>query len=174
MAEAMTEAGAEGLSDPEFVKSQKLEANSHVGSLHYHHVDVQKANFLNETIANIAERHQRIDGPVVAAVVQQIKPAIDYTAEEITRIMDRRLSSWQEALQWNAAQKGIRVNSLSPEHIVNPMVEKNFEEAPGLDKGWEQENMLGRLSRPEELTEATISMLSDASSFMTGTNIVID
>ncbi|EEH42678.2 uncharacterized protein PADG_07498 [Paracoccidioides brasiliensis Pb18] len=78
------------------------------------------------------------------------------------------------SLAMECGPKGIRVNSISPEHIVNPMVEKNFEEAPGLDKGWEQENMLGRLSLPEELTEETISMLSDASSFMTGTKIVID
>ncbi|OJD15486.1 hypothetical protein AJ78_04250 [Emergomyces pasteurianus Ep9510] len=231
MAEAMTEAGAEVhcldilvQPAPEFVETQELAARSHVGSLYYHHVDVRDTKFLNDTIVKIAGRHQRIDGLVAAAGIQQIMPAIDYTAEDITRIMDvnytgafmtaqavaRQMIAYENhgsivliasmsglianrglispaynaskaaliqlarslAMEWG--QEGIRVNSLSPGHIVTPMVEKNFEEVPGLQKIWERENMLGRLARPEEFTGAAIFMLSEASSFMTGSNLVID
>ncbi len=54
------------------------------------------------------------------------------------------------------------------------MVQKNFEEVPGLRKIWESENMLGRLARPEEFAGAIIFMLSDSSSFMTGSCLTID
>ncbi|OAX80680.1 hypothetical protein ACJ72_04984 [Emergomyces africanus] len=231
MAEAMTEAGAEVHCldilvepAPEFVETQELAARSHVGSLYYHHVDVRDTKFLNDTIVKIAGRHQRIDGLVAAAGIQQIMPAIDYTAEDITRIMDvnytgafmtaqavaRQMIAYENhgsivliasmsgliankglispaynaskaaliqlarslAMEWG--QEGIRVNSLSPGHIITPMVEKNFEEVPGLEKIWERENMLGRLASPEEFTGAAIFMLSEGSSFMTGANLVID
>jgi NAD(P)-dependent dehydrogenase (short-subunit alcohol dehydrogenase family) len=82
------------------------------------------------------------------------------------------------AMEWSKVNKdgtgGIRVNCISPGHIVTPMVLKNFEEVPGLKETWEAENMMGRLSRPEEFKGAAIYLLSNASSFMTGSNIVID
>ncbi|KAI9710692.1 MAG: hypothetical protein M1820_002525 [Bogoriella megaspora] len=83
------------------------------------------------------------------------------------------------AMEWGDASQeegvpGIRVNSLSPGHIITPMVEKNFEEVPGLKETWEKENMVGRLARPEEFKAAALFLLSNASSFMTGSNLVID
>ncbi|RMZ28378.1 hypothetical protein D0859_07558 [Hortaea werneckii] len=69
---------------------------------------------------------------------------------------------------------GIRVNCLSPGHIVTPMVRKNLEEIPGVRETWESENMMGRISEPEEFKGAGLFLLSKASSFMTGNNLVID
>lgn len=76
------------------------------------------------------------------------------------------------AMEWG--KEGIRVNSLCPGHIITPMVKKNFEDQPELKGLWEKENMLGRLSTPEEYTGAALFLLSDASSFMTGSSLVID
>jgi NAD(P)-dependent dehydrogenase (short-subunit alcohol dehydrogenase family) len=76
------------------------------------------------------------------------------------------------AMEW--AQAGIRVNSLCPGHIVTPMVQKNFEDEPHLEALWARENMMGRLSSPEEFKGAALFLLSDASSFMTGSELVID
>ena len=56
-----------------------------------------------------------------------------------------------------------------PGHILTPMVQKNFEDDPSLKGIWEKENTLGRLSTPEEYRGAALFLLSDASSFMTGT-----
>jgi NAD(P)-dependent dehydrogenase (short-subunit alcohol dehydrogenase family) len=86
------------------------------------------------------------------------------------------------AMEWGRAIKhkdgeiigGVRVNALCPGHIITPMVEKNFEEAPGLKELWEKENMLGRLSSPAEYRGAALFLLSDASTFMTGASLVID
>lgn len=54
------------------------------------------------------------------------------------------------------------------------MVRKNFEDEPHLKKLWEESNMLGRISEPEEFTGAVLFMLSDASSFMTGASLLVD
>ena len=76
------------------------------------------------------------------------------------------------AMEWG--RYGVRVNSLCPGHILTPMVEDVFRKNPGARAIWEAENMLGRLAMPEEFRGAAMFCLSDASSFMTGSTLVID
>lgn len=54
------------------------------------------------------------------------------------------------------------------------MVEKLFEEYPERRTDWPKQNMLGRVSSPGEYRGATIFLLSDASSFMTGSDLRMD
>ncbi|CAK3813664.1 alcohol dehydrogenase [Lecanosticta acicola] len=68
----------------------------------------------------------------------------------------------------------IRCNSVSPGNILTPMVEKNFQEQPELKTMWENGNMLGRISTPEEYREMVVLLLSRAGSFTNGANIIID
>ncbi|PLB34280.1 putative short chain dehydrogenase/oxidoreductase [Aspergillus candidus] len=76
------------------------------------------------------------------------------------------------AMEWG--RHGIRVNSLCPGHIITPMVEGVFQQNPAARAVWEAENMLGRLAYPEEFRGTALFALSDASSFMTGSTLVID
>ncbi|KAE8350072.1 hypothetical protein BDV28DRAFT_139842 [Aspergillus coremiiformis] len=76
------------------------------------------------------------------------------------------------AMEWG--RHGIRVNSLCPGHIITSMVEQVFQQNPASRAVWEAENMLGRLAYPEEFRGAALFALSDASSFMTGSTMVID
>lgn len=69
---------------------------------------------------------------------------------------------------------GIRVNSLSPGHIVTPMVEENFRRGEADRARWEDNSMLGRISTPEEYKAVALFMLSKASSYMTGHDLKID
>ncbi|KAL7627784.1 hypothetical protein AAE478_001979 [Parahypoxylon ruwenzoriense] len=82
------------------------------------------------------------------------------------------------AMEWSPIQKdgtgGIRVNCISPGHIMTPMVMGAVKEVPGLREKWENENMLGRLAETTEFKGAALFLLSNASSFMTGANLVID
>ncbi|KAJ4422855.1 hypothetical protein N0V82_002511 [Gnomoniopsis sp. IMI 355080] len=82
------------------------------------------------------------------------------------------------AMEWSPIRKdgtgGVRVNCISPGHILTPMVRKNLEEVPGLRDEWERENMMGRLAETSEFKGAVLFLLSSASSFTTGTNMVID
>ncbi|KAJ5159767.1 uncharacterized protein N7482_006771 [Penicillium canariense] len=76
------------------------------------------------------------------------------------------------AMEWG--RHGIRVNSLCPGHIITPMVEQVFQQNPAARATWEAENMLGRLAVPEEFRGSALFCLSDASSFMTGSTLIID
>lgn len=70
------------------------------------------------------------------------------------------------AMEWGPY--GIRVNTISPGYIVTAMVEALFQKYPERKENWPTQNMLGRLSRPEEYRGAAAFLISDASSFMTG------
>lgn len=76
------------------------------------------------------------------------------------------------AMEWG--RHDIRVNSLCPGHIITPMVDEVFKQNPAARATWEAENMLGRLAMPEEFRGAALFCLSDASSFMTGSTLLID
>ncbi|KAL9535584.1 Short chain dehydrogenases/reductase [Sphaerulina musiva] len=76
------------------------------------------------------------------------------------------------ASEWG--QYGIRVNTISPGYIVTAMVEALFEQYPERRRDWPTQNMLGKLSKPEEYRGAAVFLLSDASSFMTGADLKID
>ena len=54
------------------------------------------------------------------------------------------------------------------------MVKKNCEDDPELRAIWEKNNMMGRISEREEYRGAALFMLSDASSFMTGSHLIVD
>lgn len=68
------------------------------------------------------------------------------------------------------APHNIRVNSVSPGYILTELVEPLTEYRPL----WEPKIPLGRLGRPEELVGLYLYLASDASSYMTGSDIVID
>ncbi|KAL2424334.1 Short chain dehydrogenases/reductase notP' [Exophiala dermatitidis] len=80
------------------------------------------------------------------------------------------------AMEWGKAVNGkpIRVNALCPGNIITPMVLKNFDDDPKLRPTWEAANMLGRISEPHEYRGAALFALSDASTFMTGSQLIID
>ncbi|CAJ0541445.1 Ff.00g080540.m01.CDS01 [Fusarium sp. VM40] len=82
------------------------------------------------------------------------------------------------AMEWSPIQKdgtgGIRINCISPGHIMTPMVQSNLEEIPGLREEWEREIMMGRLAETKEFKGTALFLLSNASSYMTGNNLVID
>ncbi|PWY93494.1 NAD(P)-binding protein [Aspergillus sclerotioniger CBS 115572] len=76
------------------------------------------------------------------------------------------------AMEWG--QYNIRVNTISPGYIVTAMVEKLFVQYPERRDEWPKQNMLGRLSTPNEYRGAAVFLLSDASSFMTGSDLRMD
>ena len=76
------------------------------------------------------------------------------------------------ASEWG--QYGIRVNTISPGYIVTAMVEALFDKFPERREDWPKQNMLNRLSKPEDYRGIAVFLMSDSSSFMTGSDLRID
>jgi NAD(P)-dependent dehydrogenase (short-subunit alcohol dehydrogenase family) len=80
---------------------------------------------------------------------------------------------------WAAEFKdsGIRANTLSPGVIDTPMLDDQAstpEDAAAIRKGYTAYTPMLRLGRPEELAAAALVLASDESSFMTGSDMVVD
>ncbi len=90
--------------------------------------------------------------------------------------------SFTQALAWEVAAYNIRVNSLSPGSVDTPMLRsdvtlesqrtgrtfeevKRLREAEQAFKGW---------AEPREIAEAVFFLASDAASFMTGSDLLVD
>lgn len=75
------------------------------------------------------------------------------------------------AVEW--AKYGIRVNSISPGYMNGPMAGKFFGD-PDIGPVWRGMTPMRRPGEPEELAGAAVLLASDASSFTTGSDYVID
>ena len=76
------------------------------------------------------------------------------------------------ALQY--AADGIRVNSVHPATVDTPMPEIIWDAAPGMREKVTSSVPLARLGRPEEIASVVVFLASDGSSFMTGSEVVVD
>jgi NAD(P)-dependent dehydrogenase (short-subunit alcohol dehydrogenase family) len=75
-----------------------------------------------------------------------------------------------KAMAVEFAPHNIRVNSVSPGYILTELVMPMAD----LHALWEPKIPMGRLGRPEELTGLYLYLASEASSYMTGSDLVID
>ncbi|OMC07827.1 SDR family oxidoreductase [Mycobacterium sp. SP-6446] len=75
-----------------------------------------------------------------------------------------------KAMAVEFAPHKIRVNSVSPGYILTELVMPMAE----LHALWEPKIPLGRLGRPDELSGLYLYLASEASSYMTGSDVVID
>jgi NAD(P)-dependent dehydrogenase (short-subunit alcohol dehydrogenase family) len=103
-AEALLEAGAvvhalDRLPDPTGGQSANTDSNSdfarvsaraatELGTrLAYHRVDVRDQKALGDIVGGIAEKEGRLDGLIAAAGIQQETPALEYTAEDVDKML---------------------------------------------------------------------------------------
>ncbi|KAF9878148.1 hypothetical protein CkaCkLH20_04186 [Colletotrichum karsti] len=231
LAEALVEAGGkvycldqQESPHEDFAKAMERVVPEWGGTLRYRQANVVDTDGLDEVISGIALKNERLDGVIAAAGINQITPAIDYTVEDINKMMAvnytgvfmtaqsaaRQMIKYKchgsicliasmsgfvanhgmlspvynsskaaviqlarnLAMEWSPMRKdgsgGIRVNCISPGHIMTPMVEQNFKEVPGLREEWEGHNMFGRLADTTEFKGAGLFLMSNASTFMTG------
>ena len=83
------------------------------------------------------------------------------------------------ALAPEIGRDGIRVNAVAPGTIDTPMLRRDLEgmnrmEADSFLQRVAGANALGRIGTPDEVAEVVTFLASDASSYVTGTTIVVD
>ena len=81
------------------------------------------------------------------------------------------------ALALEYADRGIRVNSISPGYIFTPINEWYFSTKPDpalAKRETEEMHPVKRLGKPEEIAAAAAFMASEEATFMIGANLVID
>lgn len=83
------------------------------------------------------------------------------------------LNAFMKAFALEFAPKGIRSNSVNPGMIDTNILSSGTISDEDLKKNIEK-YPLGRHGRPEEVAFAIIYLLSDASSFVTGQNLIVD
>ncbi|RDA89570.1 hypothetical protein CP533_6201 [Ophiocordyceps camponoti-saundersi (nom. inval.)] len=224
-AEALLEAGAtaEDSSSAFHQISQRARRELDT-SLTYHQSDVRNVGELNRIMEQIASVDERLDGLIAAAGINHETPALEYSAEEVDRMMSINVTGAFMTAQaaarqmvrlgqqgsicfiasmsgtianrgmyapaYNASKAavlqlcrslaaewgryGIRVNTMSPGYIMTQMLQSLLDDFPERKEVWPTENMLNRLSLPNEYRGAAVFLLSDASSFMTGSDLRID
>ncbi|KAL4866546.1 hypothetical protein BDV12DRAFT_199027 [Aspergillus spectabilis] len=74
------------------------------------------------------------------------------------------------AIAKELAQYGIRVNTISPGYVRTEMTAAFGH----LLEGWKTETINGRIAEPEDIMGACVFLASDASSYMTGQDVVVD
>ena len=82
------------------------------------------------------------------------------------------LTSFMRSFAVELADKGIRVNAVHPGMIETKMILENLTEEELLNNL--KKYPLNRFGKPEDVAWAIIYLLSDASSWVTGTSVVID
>jgi 3(or 17)beta-hydroxysteroid dehydrogenase len=94
-----------------------------------------------------------------------------------------RLFTKAVALECAQARNNIRVNSIHPGPVATPMFEKGptwndfVNQMGGLEDAWKkiaESTPLGRVAEPQEVANAILFLASNASSYMTGSEIIID
>jgi NAD(P)-dependent dehydrogenase (short-subunit alcohol dehydrogenase family) len=67
----------------------------------------------------------------------------------------------------------VRVNAVSPGYIGTEMTRRGMDNA-GWYRTWLDMTPMGRVGEPDEIARAVWFLASDAASFATGTNLLID
>jgi NAD(P)-dependent dehydrogenase (short-subunit alcohol dehydrogenase family) len=76
------------------------------------------------------------------------------------------------SVEWAASD--IRVNSIAPGYVLTDLTRQIIEREPELEADWISRIPLSRMATPEDLAGLVIFLASNASSYVTGQQIVID
>ncbi|WP_040979297.1 SDR family oxidoreductase [Oceanobacillus jeddahense] len=106
-------------------------------------------------------------GSMSGSIVNIPQPQSSYNASKAAVIhLSKSL-----AVEW--ADHNIRVNSISPGYIGTDLLYKNEKLKPLISE-WEDATPQKRLGKPEELQAIALYLASDASSYATGSDFIVD
>ena len=79
-----------------------------------------------------------------------------------------------KAMAVDHAAQNIRVNALSPGAVETPRLTWRFGDVAAARREMGPKHLLGRLGQPEEIAQSALFLASDAASFMTGADMLLD
>lgn len=100
-------------------------------------------------------------------IVNKPQPQAAYNASKAAVIMLTK----SLAAEW--AERGVRVNCVSPGYIGTDMTLESFS-MPERKRIWLEMTPMGRVGAPEDIASAVHYLASPAAQFATGTNLVVD
>jgi len=74
--------------------------------------------------------------------------------------------------EWGS--RGVRINSVSPGYTATAILDQVIEQQPEWTQTWFRETPMGRPAQTREVAAVVRFLASDAASFMTGSNVVVD
>ncbi|GAA4424609.1 SDR family NAD(P)-dependent oxidoreductase [Georgenia halophila] len=96
------------------------------------------------------------------------QPQVAYNASKAAVIMVTK----SLAGEW--AQRGVRVNAVSPGYTATAILDQVTARQPEWTRTWFRETPMGRPAEPAEVAAVVRFLASDAASYMTGSNVVVD
>ena len=104
-------------------------------------------------------------GSISAQIVNrpQMQPAYNASKAAVHQLTKSLAAEWAPA--------GVRVNALAPGYVKTDMAPVD---EPQYQRYWVQDAAMQRYASPEEIAPSVVYLASDASSFMTGSVVVID
>lgn len=103
-----------------------------------------------------------------ALIVNRPQPQVAYNVSKAGVVMLTK----SLAAEW--APRGVRVNCISPGYVATPLLRQVEERNPDWLDRWRADTPLGRLAEPADIGGAAVYLASDASAYVTGSNLVVD
>ena len=120
----------------------------------------------------------------VAHMLEHGGGSIVNTASVLSHVAQRRVPAYVSAKHGvlgltrvaalDYADRGIRINSISPGVIRTALVERTIEAGAMTAEQYAALQPMGRMGLPEEVAEAAVWLCSDRASFITGSDLAVD
>ena len=133
-------------------------------------VNLKGAYFLAQAVAKVMKEH----GGGAIINVSSINAFMPEATGGIYCISKAGLVHATRVMANELGQYKIRVNSIAPGYTHTEMTDQYLEAMPGLEDLYIKVTPLAHIAEPDEMVGAMIYLASDASSFVTGTTIVVD
>jgi NAD(P)-dependent dehydrogenase (short-subunit alcohol dehydrogenase family) len=123
-------------------------------------------------VRELTEMSDRGGGAIVnmssIAGVAGFPGAAPYTASKFAIRGITRVAALEYATQ------NVRINTVCPSYVDTPGLRDGAPPDSELYQTFAKQQPMNRMARPEEVAEAVVWLLSDAASFVTGTDLIVD
>jgi NAD(P)-dependent dehydrogenase (short-subunit alcohol dehydrogenase family) len=124
-------------------------------------------------LSKLAARHMIIQRRGTIINVASVGATLSFPNNPAYQASKAALQQLTRAMAADWAKYNIRVNNVCPGYFKAPMTRKSYED-PIIRKRREARSMLGRWGSPEEIVGPVIFLASEASSYMTGSDVFVD